>query len=233
MAASLSNSSYGRSSLLVFPSLHQVYRAYFIVGMDPKLQRSAVSANLQPPLSNTTSSDVPFPTTTTENSEYGRHVPRKSSSKLTSKSDKLSVLHGAPTHATGMATSPKMSTQRRTNFGLETTRTKRGYRRSLDAFTGTSFPSLSANNLNLESNIPLNLNHAVWDGGLTAGMNGLSFPRTRVGSAPDADGGGTQTPKKKERVSFDSTSDSGSLPTMRSVGQGNGLQPPLKVPIFF
>jgi hypothetical protein len=119
-------------------------------------------------------------------------------------------------------TSPKTSTRRPTNFGLATTRTKRGYRRSLDAFTGTSLPPFLENNLNFESTIPLNLNHAVWGGGLDAGTNSLPFPRTRMSSAPDADGGGTRTPKKREteKISFDGTSGTGSLPVMRSVGQG-------------
>jgi hypothetical protein len=39
-----------------------------------------------------------------------------------------------------------------------------------------------------------------------------------VGSASDA--GGTRTLMKRERVSFDSTNGSGSLPAMRGVGQG-------------
>ena len=71
---------------------------------------------------------------------------------------------------------------------------------------------------NLEANLntPLDLNHAVRDEGLNAGTS--TFPRTRISNASDADGG-TWTPKKKERerLSFDSTSGSGSLPTMRNV----------------
>ena len=75
------------------------------------------------------------------------------------------------------------------------------------------------NNPNLESNsnILLNLNH---DGGLNPGTNSLL--RTRTSDASDADGGGTQTPKKREgeRVLFDNTNGSGSLPTMQSISQG-------------
>ena len=61
-----------------------------------------------------------------------------------------------------------------------------------------SSPSFSANNPNLESNLnaPLNLNHAVGDGGLKAGTN--SLPRPRMSNAPDAEEGGTRTPKKRE-----------------------------------
>ena len=132
----------------------------------------------------------------------------KSSSKLTSsESNKLSVLPGASTHPTGTVSSPTTSTRRPTNFGLATTQTKRGYRRSLDAFTGTPLPSFFANKFNFESNTPLNLNHAVWNGGPNVGPNRFPFPRTRVSSASDADGGRTRTPKKrekeKERVSLE------------------------------
>lgn len=84
-----------------------------------------------------------------------------------------------------------------------------------------SLPLFSANNLNFESNTPLNLNHAMWDGGLSVGMNSLPFLRVRVSSASDADGRGTWMPKKRERekILFDSTSGSGSLPSMWSISQ--------------
>ena len=91
------------------------------------------------------------------------------------------------------------------NFGLATTQTKRGCRRSQDTFTGAFLPLFSENNLNFESNMPQNLDHVKWDGGLNAGTNSLPFPRTRVGSACDADGAETRTSKKRERVSFGST----------------------------
>lgn len=72
---------------------------------------------------------------------------------------------------------------------------------------------------NLESNLNtlLDLNHAVRDEGLNTGMS--NFPRMRMSNASDADGGGTRMPKKREgeRLSFDSTSGSGLLPTMRNV----------------
>ena len=53
-----------------------------------------------------------------------------------------------------------------------------------------------------------------------AGTNSLSS--TRMSNVSDVDGRGSQTPKNRgrgggERVSFDSSSGSGSLPTMESV----------------
>ena len=50
-------------------------------------------------------------------------------------------------------------------------------------------------------------------------MRGRTLLRTRMSNVSDADGGGTRTPKKREgeRVSFDSTGGSGSLPPMWSV----------------
>ncbi|KIJ92685.1 hypothetical protein K443DRAFT_13421 [Laccaria amethystina LaAM-08-1] len=86
-----------------------------------------------------------------------------------------------------------------------------------------SLPSFLANNPNFESNLntPLNLSYVVRDGILNAGTNSLPFPRTRMSSAPDADG--EMKKREGERVSFDSTggraSGVGSLLTIWSVGQ--------------
>ena len=136
--------------------------------------------------------------------------PPKNSHRPSPTSEKLSAIPGSPIHTTDTITSTWP-----TNFGLATTRTKRGHTRGLDAFTGSASSSFLANNPNLESNLdtPLNLHHAVRDGSLKAGTN--IFPRTKMSNASDADRGGTWTPKR--RGFHLNTSSSGSLPSMRSV----------------
>ena len=109
-------------------------------------------------------------------------------------SSNLSPPPGAPLNTIG-----------RTNLGIATTGTKRGW--------------LSPNNPNFESdlNTPLNRpNYAVRGGGPNAGKNSMC----------DADGG-----MPKQRISFDNTGDSESLATTRSVSQGTSPASP-QGPVF-
>jgi hypothetical protein len=89
------------------------------------------------------------------------------------------------------------------------TNIKRGYRRSLDATT--SLPSFSL--ADADSRV---LSHSVW-GATTSSFNART--ETSRHPTPENASGGKETPK--QRVSFES--DHSSLPTMRSVGQGNGV----------